>query len=68
MSVIPTDFASFVPERASSAFAIPATDRKPAIIDAASSLACTITPDLTNLGFIDLPPRQFLAVENIFSV
>jgi len=59
MSVIPTDFTSFAPERASSASAIPATDSKPAVIDAASSLAYNVILDLTNLNFIDPPPRQF---------
>src|SRR5690349_3843818 len=67
MSVTPTDFVSLAPEapeRASSAFAIPATDRKPAIIDAASSLAYTMILDLTNLNFIDPPPRQFSSHHN----
>jgi hypothetical protein len=60
MSVIPTDFTSFLLERASSASAIPVTDSKPAVIDAASSLVYDMILVLTNLNFIDPPPREFL--------
>jgi hypothetical protein len=63
MSVIPTDFTSFAPERASSASAIPATDSKPAVIDAASSLVYNLIFDLTNLNFIDPPPDSFISTK-----
>ena len=59
MSVIPSDFTSFAPERASSASAIPATDSKPAVIDAASIGAYNMILDLTNMNFIDPPLDSF---------